>query len=199
MAPKGKRITPCPEKMLGVVTPYHSRSHSLEAQREWIGSLVSGSSVQTQRVLWVRGWGNQPSVFPFPLPGLILSFCTLIMRGWWGLSFLLLVGKAGREVWDWTGVWVDAQWPQDHGATPPHNRPFGGLWATLGGRMVLTWLPMLHVPPSPPHDDPSPVPGCPRSAPNMGPHRQVRTWPWSGWHGYAGMGGRGNPNRWTSK
>ena len=55
VAPKGKRITPCPEKMLGVVTPYHARSHSLEAQREWIGSLVSGSSVQPRRVLWVRG------------------------------------------------------------------------------------------------------------------------------------------------
>ena len=30
-----------------------------------------------------------PSVFPFPLPCLILTFCTLIMRGWWGLPFLL--------------------------------------------------------------------------------------------------------------
>ena len=55
VATKGKRITPCPEIMLGVVTPYHSRSHSLVGQRECIGNLVSGSSVQTRQVLWVRG------------------------------------------------------------------------------------------------------------------------------------------------
>ena len=62
------------ERMLGVVSPHHSRSPSLLGQREWIGSLVSGSSVQTRRVLWERWWGNQPSVFPFPLLGLILTF-----------------------------------------------------------------------------------------------------------------------------
>ena len=58
VAPRGKRITPCPEKMLGVVTPYHY--HSLETQMEWIGSLDFGSSVQTRRML---GWGktNHPS------------------------------------------------------------------------------------------------------------------------------------------
>ena len=88
VAPNGKRITPCPERMLGVVTPYHSRSHSLVGQRECMGSLFLGSSVQTRRVLWVRGWGNQPSDFPFPLPGRILTFWTLIIRGLWGFSFL---------------------------------------------------------------------------------------------------------------
>ena len=71
VAPKGKIITPCPEIMLGVVTPHHSLSHSLVGQRECTGSLVSGSSVHTRRVLWVRGWGNQPSDCPFPLPGRI--------------------------------------------------------------------------------------------------------------------------------
>ena len=75
--------------MLGVVTTYHSRSHSLVGQRECMGSLFSGSSVQTRRVLWVRGWGNQPSDFPFPLPGQILTFWALIMRGLWGFSFPL--------------------------------------------------------------------------------------------------------------
>ena len=74
VAPKRKILTPWPKTMLGVVTPYHSRSQSLVRQRECMGSLVSGSSLQTRRVLWVRGWGNQPSVFPFPLPGLILTF-----------------------------------------------------------------------------------------------------------------------------
>ena len=54
VAPNGKRIIPCPEIMLGVVTPYHSRSHSLVGQRECMGSMFSGSSVQTRRVLWVR-------------------------------------------------------------------------------------------------------------------------------------------------
>ena len=89
VAPKRKKITPCPKTIVVVVTPYHSRSHSLVGQRDCMGSLVSGSSVQTQRVLWVRGWGDQPSDFPFPLPGVILTFWTLIMRGWWGLSFPL--------------------------------------------------------------------------------------------------------------
>ena len=75
VAPKGKRITPCPKIMLGVVTPYHSRSHSLVGQRECMGSLFSGSSLHTRRVtLWMRGWGNHPSDFPFPLPGRILTF-----------------------------------------------------------------------------------------------------------------------------
>ena len=36
--------------------------------------VVSGSSVQTRRVLGVRGWRNQPSVMSFPLPGVILTF-----------------------------------------------------------------------------------------------------------------------------
>ena len=89
VAPKGKRITPCPERILGVVTPYHSRSHSLVGQRECMGSLVSGSSVQTRRMLWARSWGNQLADFPFPLPGRILTFRTVIMRGWWGLHFPL--------------------------------------------------------------------------------------------------------------
>ena len=89
VAPKGKRITPCPEIMLGVVTPYQARSHSLVGQRGCMGSLFSGSSVQTRRVLWVRGWGNHPSDFPFPLPVQILTFWTLIMRGLWAFSFPL--------------------------------------------------------------------------------------------------------------
>ena len=33
VAPKGKRITPCPETLLGVVTPHDSRSHSLVGQK----------------------------------------------------------------------------------------------------------------------------------------------------------------------
>ena len=64
VGPKGKRITPCPETMLGVVTPYHSRSHSFVGQRECMGSLVSGSSVETRRVLWVRGKGNETFSLP---------------------------------------------------------------------------------------------------------------------------------------
>ena len=70
--------------MLGVVTPYHSRS-----KKECTRNLFSGSSVQTRQVLWVRGWGDQPSDFPFHLPGRILPFYTLIMRGLWGFSFPL--------------------------------------------------------------------------------------------------------------
>ena len=67
--------------MFGVVTPYHAHFHSLVGQRECMGSFFSGLSVQ---VLWVRGWANQPSDFPFPLPGQILTFWALIMRGLWG-------------------------------------------------------------------------------------------------------------------
>ena len=70
--------------MLGVVTPYHSRS-----KRECTRNLFLGSSVQTRQVLWVEGSGNQPSDFPFPLSGGILPFYTLIMRGLWGFSFPL--------------------------------------------------------------------------------------------------------------
>ena len=69
------------------------RRHLIDVVR-WTGkskilleqqTIVQGH--RARRVLWVRGWGNQPSVFPFLLPSLILTFCTPIMRGWWGLSF----------------------------------------------------------------------------------------------------------------
>ena len=68
VARKGKRITPYPEIMLGVATRYHSHSHSLVAQREWIGSLVCGSPVHICPARVVGEWLGKPSIrLPLPL------------------------------------------------------------------------------------------------------------------------------------
>ena len=67
VAPKGERITPCPKTMLGVVTPYHSRAHSLVGQRECMHWEL-GLGVVSADPLGSVGEGLGEPTIRLPLP-----------------------------------------------------------------------------------------------------------------------------------